>query len=119
MKKSKLNKIIFVIFLIVNLIFVSSVCFANDIVPGNWKPGAGGGNSTLEKKASTVLGIINVIGVVCSVIILGIVGLKYMVGSIEEKAEFKETAKPYIIGAVLTFSATTIVNIVYKIATKL
>ncbi len=40
-----------------------------------------------------------------------------MIGSAEEKAEYKKTMIPYIIGAILIFASTTIVNIVYNLAT--
>ena len=66
-----------------------------------------------------ILGAINVFGVIVSVITLMIIGMKYMFGSIEEKAEYKKTATMYIIGAVLVFSVTTIPNILYKIGSSI
>lgn len=68
----------------------------------------------LVDKAGDVLGIINAVGVICSVIVLIIIGIKYMVGSIEEKAEYKKTMWMYILGMALLFSSTTIPNIIYK-----
>ena len=53
---------------------------------------------------------------VLSVIVLIILGLKYMMGSVEEKAEYKKSFMPYIIGAALVFAASTIAGIVYNIA---
>ncbi|MBQ2917506.1 MAG: TrbC/VirB2 family protein [Clostridia bacterium] len=67
----------------------------------------------LMKMGGEILGIINTIGVVLSVIILMIIGIKYMLGSVEEKAEYKKSMMAYIIGALLLFSATTIPNIIY------
>ena len=37
-----------------------------------------------------------------------------MMGSAEEKAEYKKTMIPYLVGALLIFAATTIVNVVYN-----
>lgn len=37
-----------------------------------------------------------------------------MLGSIEEKAQYKKTLLPYLIGAIFVFGATTIPGIVYK-----
>ena len=37
-----------------------------------------------------------------------------MVGSVEEKAEYKESMKPYLIGAVLVFTGTLIPQIIYE-----
>jgi len=47
-------------------------------------------------------------------IILIILGLKYMMGSAEEKAEYKKTLMPYVIGAGLVFAASAIAGIVFS-----
>lgn len=68
----------------------------------------------LTSRASEILGLIQNVGAVISVVMLMIIGIKYMLGSIEEKAEYKETLKPYLIGALLLFSGTTIPQIIYR-----
>lgn len=87
--------------------------------PGNYNPKGSSeevGSTKLEAKAGHILGVINIIGVVLAVIILMVIGIRYMVGSLEEKAEYKKTMIAYVIGASLLFSITTIANILYKIA---
>ena len=84
--------------------------------PGDWNPVLSN-DLTLNKKIGNVLGIVNVIGVVIAVIVLMILGLKYMFGSIEEKADFKKSAIIYVIGMIMLVSITTIANIIYKIVT--
>ena len=37
-----------------------------------------------------------------------------MMGSAEEKAEYKKTLLPYVIGAALVFAASTIATVVYN-----
>lgn len=69
----------------------------------------------LTTKASKLLGYINVIGVVISVIAVVTIGIKYMLGSVEERAEYKKTAITYLIGAFLVFSVTTLPNVLYQI----
>ena len=66
-----------------------------------------------------IMGILQAIGIVAAVIILMVLGIKYMMGSAEEKAEYKKTMIPYVIGAILLFGATTIANAVYKFANGL
>ena len=68
----------------------------------------------LKQKAGIILGYINVIGVVISVITLAVIGIKYMLGSVEEKAEYKNTIMMYLIGAFLIFGVTTVPNLIYK-----
>ena len=86
--------------------------------PDSWKPTIGA-ETELVEKAGTVLGIINVIGIVCSIIVLIILGIKYMLGSVEEKADYKKALIPYIIGFFLLVSATTIPNLIYILVSGL
>ena len=44
--------------------------------------------------------------------------IKYMMGSAEEKAEYKKTLMPYVIGAGLVFAASSIAQIVYSFMEK-
>jgi len=61
-----------------------------------------------------IVGVIKVIGIFVAVAALMIVGVKYMMGSAEEKAEYKKVMIPYIIGALLLFGASLFAD---KIAT--
>lgn len=74
-------------------------------------------DADLNKKVSNVLGIINVVGIIIAVIVLMVLGIKYMIGSVEEKAEYKKAIIPYLIGMFLLVSVTTLPNIIYKIVT--
>lgn len=126
--KSKIIKIFLAFTIIITLFNVSSV-YADDWYeetaidandpsqnPDAWKPTLE--EDTSVKYSSTVrslIGYINVIGVVISVIVLIVIGIKYLLGSVEEKAEYKKTMMGYLIGALLLFSTTTIANILYNI----
>ncbi len=70
----------------------------------------------IQTLGGKILGILQTVGIVLSVIILVILGIKYMMmGSAEEKAEYKKTMIPYLVGAVLIFLAPTIANTVYTL----
>jgi len=43
-----------------------------------------------------------------------ILGLKYMLGSTEERASYKKSMIPYIVGAVLLFAAVSLTSLVEK-----
>lgn len=62
-----------------------------------------------------IIGVLQVIGTGMSVLMLVVIGIKYMLGSVEERAEYKETMKPYLIGAVLVFGITNLLSILNKI----
>lgn len=66
-------------------------------------------------KANEIIGLVQMIGTITSVLALIIIGIKYMVGSVEEKAEYKKTMKPYLIGAVMVFSITNIIFVIEKL----
>lgn len=63
-----------------------------------------------------IVDIISTIGVVISVIVLLVLGIKYMMGSASEKAEYKKTMIPYLVGAVLIFGASAIAKVVVSMA---
>ena len=81
--------------------------------------GSGGHSTKLENKAEIILGVIQNVGTIVSVIVLMIIGIKYMIGSVEERSEYKKNMIPYLIGAVLLFSGTAIPQLIYKLSHNL
>jgi len=77
------------------------------------------GTTAITDLGGKLMGILQTVGIVVAVIVLMVLGIKYMMGSAEEKAEYKKTMMPYIIGALLIFGATTIANMVYNFANGL
>ena len=73
-----------------------------------------GSTTQLQNVGGKVLNAIRIIGTFISVGILMILGIQYMMGSSEQKAEYKKTMIPYVIGAVLLFAATTIGTAIYN-----
>lgn len=71
------------------------------------------GATNVTVLGKTIVGILQVVGIVVAVVVLLVLGIKYMMGSAEEKAEYKKTMIPYLVGALLIFAASTIVNVVY------
>ena len=70
----------------------------------------------ITSKGATIVSVIQVIGVVVTVISLMVMGIKYMIGSIEEKADYKKTMIPYLIGVFIFFSLTQVLAVVEKIS---
>lgn len=66
-----------------------------------------------------IIGGIQAVGNIVSIAILIVLGIKYMMGSAEEKAEYKKTMIPYLVGAILIFAATNIAGFVNTFATSL
>lgn len=119
------NKNILIIVLLLLLVFmilpIKSYAASGTINPNKYKPNTNGveNASDLVKKANVIVGALQTIGIVSSVAILAAMGIKYMIGSTEEKAEYKETMIPYLIGAFLVFTVTTIPNIIFQFSKNL
>ena len=81
----------------------------------------GNGNvqtNDLTKVGNNIVTIIQVVGIVIAVIVFLVIGIKYMMGSASEKAEYKKTMIPYIVGAVLIFAGTSLVRVIYSLSTS-
>lgn len=68
--------------------------------------------SNLQKFTRDIYNILLTIGVAVAVITGAIIGIKYMLGSVEEKADIKGLLIPYIAGCVIVFGAFAIWKLV-------
>lgn len=81
--------------------------------------GTNGDSTLLKDKVSKLLGFIRAVGTVVSVVMLIGIGIKYLFSSVEEKADYKKSLVPYIIGAALLFSGTTIPQLIYDLVNQM
>lgn len=110
----KLVKIISVLI----LFFVIGLCFTQ--VFAEWDAPFDELNNGTTKKAGNmavsgigaIINIVQIVGIGIGVVCLVAIGIKYMYGSPEHKAKIKDDAIIYIVGAILVFSATAILQIV-------
>ena len=75
------------------------------------------GTTEIQTVGESIVGILQTVGVVLSVIVLIVLGIKYMMGSAEEKAEYKKTFIPYVVGAALIFAASAFAQVIYQFFT--
>lgn len=66
-----------------------------------------------------IFGLVKVAGTICSVAALMLIGIKYMLASTEEKAEYKRTFWVYIVGAILVFAIANLTDIVYEFVSNI
>ena len=71
-----------------------------------------------EDIGNSILGLIRVIGTFISVGALMVMGIKYMMGSTEERASYKKSMVPYIIGCIVLFGAVNITSMIYNVVPK-
>ena len=119
----KIKKVISVIVLVVMLVLsisgISNAAVTTEINPSNYYPGY---NPLTESDyqvafnhTSTILNAITTVGIVVAIVTTMVLGIKYMFGSIEQRAEYKKTMIPMLVGAALLFTVSTLVAMIYNI----
>jgi len=77
------------------------------------------GAGNVKTVGGKIVGLIRVVGTIAAVAMLTILGIKYMMGSAEERAEYKKTLFPYLVGAVLIFGASNLTQVIYSWASAI
>ena len=70
--------------------------------------------SNLQAFSRNIYNILLTLGIAVAVISGIIIGIKYMLGSVEERADYKKTMIPYLIGAFMIFTVSLIPQIIFK-----
>jgi len=96
------------------IIALTPVIFATTIAGVNVEPNTT--NTGVENLGNRTIGILQVIGIFVSIGAIIAIGIKYMMGSAEEKAEYKKVLIPYLIGAILVFAASIFAQKLYDVA---
>lgn len=70
------------------------------------------------KIAGNVVAWIRTLAAIAAVVIISILGIKYMIGSTEERAEYKKSFMPLIIGIVVVVAAAQIATMIFGALNK-
>ncbi len=116
----KASKIMTVLLIIMTIAIVATNVFAAEapITPSQMDGKGTADVGGIQNIGNEIIRILTTAGVVISVVILIVLGIKYMMGSAEEKAEYKKTLMPYVIGAGLVFAASAVATVVYNFASN-
>lgn len=87
--------------------------------PGEYKPSENpvSNNTKFIERGNLVIGVIQLLGTAIAVITLMTLGIRYMLAGIQEKALYKETMGPYLIGAIMVFAIPNIIAVLYDFIT--
>jgi len=115
--------IVLIVFILTFSIFsmLNNFSYAlDDIVSGmeGVSDASGTSGSNIVKVLNYVIYLVQVAGTGISIIMVTMLGIKYMISSPEDKAEIKKHATPILIGAILLFGAVNILGVVYKFTTE-
>lgn len=84
--------------------------------PDKYAPSQEINSTAFLNKAGTVLGWIKYLGILIAVIVLTIIGLKYLFGSVEGKAEYKKSMAPYVLGCFLLMGVSLVIALIESVA---
>ena len=118
----KLTKILTVILLVAIMLTVQTTIVCAGDYESQVEDLFQGGNvdtGGITNVGSNLVSIITTIGIIVAVIVLLIIGIKYMMGSASEKAEYKKTMIPYLVGALIIFGASAIAKAVIAMTSSI
>lgn len=124
-EKGIIMKKIFITTLIIMFILsLFSVAFAEELpiinaMAGTSNPTTPNTSSGIPKVINTIIGIIQYVGTGISLIVVTILGIKYVMASPQDKAEVKKQITPILIGCILLFGATNIAVIIENFNSEL
>lgn len=112
----KTMKIFTALLLIVMILtFATNVFAADGLNPASINA-IYGSDTGLTTRAGKIMGMIRNVAAIAAVIIIMVLGVKYMLGSVEEKADYKKSFIPLIVGIVLVVAATQIAAFIFNMA---
>ena len=77
------------------------------------------GSDELSRRSNMLVTALQAIGTVVAVIMLSIIAIKYMISSFEERADYKQTMIPYVIGAGTLLIVSNLLGLIYSIMQNL
>ncbi len=114
----KTMKVISIITIILSIMMaLSTICYG--IKVSDVKTNETVNDTQIQNVGFKIAVIIRNVGIISAVVILMILGIRYMMGSAEEKSKYKETMLPYVVGAVLLFAAAGIAGFIETMAGSL
>lgn len=114
---SKSIKILSALLVVIMLVSATSMVLASgELSPNSVSPSYDASTSSnITTAAGKILGWIRNIAAVISVVLIAILGIKFMIGSTEERAEYKKSFLPLIIGIFVVLSATTLASWIWGV----
>ena len=78
---------------------------ADDFLTAGIGENIGIDESKLQSTSKSISNILILLGICVAVIVAAILGIKFMIGSIEEQAKVKEALVPFVIGCIVVFGS--------------
>ena len=107
---------VFVLSVALMFTFVQPVSFAKQDVDSVISQTEGGNEMSgeLGQVAGTVINWLWGISIIITIIVVMYIGIKFIIGSTQEKAEYKKSLMPLVVGVILVVFATTLVKFLFS-----
>ena len=118
---NKTIKILSIVLLVIMIVASTSnvFAFATNLIENLEKETNNAANNVdmgkLPATVAKVIATIRNVSILVGVVIIIILGLKYMMGSVEEKAGYQKSFIPLIVGVVVIMAATSIASFLFNI----
>ncbi len=120
MKKKTVKIISSLVIIAIMLMSMSTFIFAADYLdPGSITPQDTPAATSVQNMAGQILSIVQIVAISVAIIMLIVLAIKYISASPEGKADIKKSATLYVVGAVLLFGASGVLEIVKQFAETL
>lgn len=117
----KMMKIVALLLAVVFVVVLAGSAFATDesgldLTQFNGKKDTSGAGSSVTNIVGAIINIAQIIGTGVAIIMLIVLAIKYISAAPGDKADIKKHATVYIVGAVVLFAATGILQIIKNFA---
>lgn len=113
----KVTKILTIVLLVAMIVLSVSEVFAAGGILSNIEAAANTtvNMGTLPQTIGKVIAYIRNAAIIIGVVIIIILGIKYMLGSVEEKAGYQKSFVPLVVGIIVVMAATSIASFLFSL----
>lgn len=110
----KVIRVVAVILAVLMLVAISGSAFATDVdlTMFNDKKDTSGAGDAVTNIIGSIINIVQIVGTGVAIIMLIVLAIKYISAAPGDKADIKKHAVVYIVGAIVLFAATGILQII-------
>ena len=114
--KNKVKLISTLLMIAMIICTISTTCFAGTVDNFVINDGNTQITANMNAKVGDTIKTLRNIAAILAVIVIIVLGIKYMIGSVEEKAEYKKAFIPLIVGIVIVVGAFQIADFIWGFA---
>lgn len=124
MKKISYKILLCIVILSIFFNICTSISFAanNNFSLSKYKNSANSNNTSLTEPvrsiAGVMVGVIRIIGTGVALIVLTIIGIKYVIAAPGDRADLKKSSVQYVVGAIIVFGSSQFLGILVNVLPK-